>query len=149
MRLMLEEENRDRRKEWQKIKKEDWNQRYWQKETEVITSKMDKLELDENFGVAIMKEILARVTEIAEKALEMGMDISHNFEVVIESNLGVGNWVDLGMEMEAAGAGENMDMEMNDSLGKLEGKVVGDITPDGQTEVVVDLADRRWPQGWQ
>ena len=112
MRLMMEKENRDMRKELQKVKKEDWNQRYWQKETEVITSEMNKLELDEDIGVTIMKEILAGVTEIAEKALEMDMDLdtSHSFEVGIKSNLGVGTWADLDMDMEAAGARETMDI---------------------------------------
>ena len=83
IKLMLGQENRDMRKELQKVKKEDWNQRYWKKETEVITSKMTKLELDEDIGVTIMEEILAGVTETAEKALEMDMDTSHSLEVGI------------------------------------------------------------------
>ena len=39
---------------------------------------MTKLELDEDIGVTIMEEILAGVTETADKALEMDMDTSHS-----------------------------------------------------------------------
>ena len=45
------------------------------------------------------------------------------------------------MEMETAGVSEKMDIEVDGSLGKLDGQGVADITPDSHTEVVIDLED--------
>ena len=95
MKLMLEEESRERRKEVQRLKKEDWIQRYWKKETKAINAKMTKLELEDNIGVRILEEILTKVLETAENALEMEVDNFDCCEVCMDVTEEVNNWVDV------------------------------------------------------
>ena len=56
---------------------------------------MTKLELEDNIGVRILEEILTKVLETAEKALEMEVDNFDYPEVCMDVTEEVNNWVDV------------------------------------------------------
>ena len=108
---------------------------------------MTKLELEDDNGVKIMEEILTKVVETAEKALDMEMDTSLSLGVGMENNSEVRTWADVDIEMETAVAEELVEMEVDDRLGEMVVEVVHNITQDGQAEVVVDLEDMETGNG--
>ena len=62
----------------------------WQRETELITLKVEEISLNENTGVTIVREILAKVMGDAIREVEMDVDTCYDMEIGNETGTGIG-----------------------------------------------------------